>query len=181
MSSRSRSSLLRAILVIGAISSCHGVVTHPTQPERVETSLDESCVPVRGTAAVRYAAKDLGAVLCPSPPGVDLWLVSSDANSWLDIGMGNKLWSSEEVVVYRPGAGMFPNVTGRVVWLRDTAGNWQGLVFGVVAQDEEGREHFSYVGVNIDGGRVCAVGIFASQSEAELSLRAGRSCNGEKS
>lgn len=144
---------------------------------RIETSLaGKRCAPASGPAAAHYAVRDLGAVRCPAPRGFRLWLVSSDANSWLDLERGNQRWSAEEFVVYRANAGMFPNVTGTVVWLRRRNGEWAGLIFRIAARDEDNRHHLSHVAVRTASGTICVIGDFPTQQAATAALASDAVC-----
>jgi hypothetical protein len=62
-----------------------------------------------------YAARDLGVEECPAPAPYQLFVVSSDARSWVDLRRNDLIWSTEQRVVYGQDVlalGHFPNVAG---------------------------------------------------------------------
>jgi len=97
----------------------------------------------------RYDEQGLAVEVCEAPAAVALYIVSSDARSWLDIGDTAGLWSApgtiwttEDAVVYRHPIGLFPNVAGSqaVAWRVDGEGRPLALTFEVVGQDPEGTQ-----------------------------------------
>jgi hypothetical protein len=102
----------------------------------------DSCSPPPEGVARTYSDRGLGVEECEGRGGYRLYLVSSDANSWVDLGRDGHILSLEEDVVYRNPVGLFPNVGGseRVEWRLDRAGAVRALVFRVTAQDPELRE-----------------------------------------
>jgi len=65
--------------------------------------------------AESYAARDLGVEECPAPTPYRLFVVSSDAHSWVDLRRNNCAWSTEQRAVYGKdmlAVGHFPNVRG---------------------------------------------------------------------
>lgn len=61
---------------------------------------------------------------------------SSDERSWVDIGRGSSLWSTERAVVYDHSFGLFPNVGGSVAeWVVAGGGSPSSLIFRIAAQD----------------------------------------------
>lgn len=159
-----------------SITLCCGKPLLASSKDRIETSLDKwSCSLPGKKVGAAYASRNLGVVRCHAPAGYSLLLVSSDSNSWIDLHRGNLFWSSEGAVVYRQGAGMFPNITGRVVWLRESNGDWRGLVFTVASRDEADNRLISFFAVKTVGAP-CLVGVFTKRSEAEASLRHNTAC-----
>lgn len=165
----------RLVIAIAA-AAWGGIPVLAAPPERIETSLAEwACRPPEAAIAAMYAQRDLGVVRCPAPAGFTLLLVSSNANSWIDLRRSKSVWSSEDAVVYRQGAGMFPNVTGRVVWLRGTSGDWRGLVFSIASRDEDDARHLAFFAVKTIG-TPCLIGVFPVRIAAESALRRTMVC-----
>lgn len=80
-----------------------------------------------------YAARDLEVEECPAPPPYRLFIVSSDARSWVDLRRNNLVWSTEQRVVYGQDVlalGHFPNVGGSDVaeWRLDEKGEPVALI-----------------------------------------------------
>ena len=66
-----------------------------------------------------------------------LFIVSTDERSWIDLVIGNTIWSSEEEIVYEKENqfGYFPNVGNAPAELRTSAAGALGLIFRVTAQN----------------------------------------------
>lgn len=143
---------------------------------RRETSLSlRACQPPARAVVRDYQRRGLGVVRCPAPRGFNLFFVSSDGNSWLDVGRGANIWSGQQAVVHRRGAGNLPNVTGSVLWLRDVRG-WRGLVFAVASRDVSDERRLAYFAVRTDPSRVCLLGSFDGRSEAEAAVSSQQRC-----
>lgn len=87
-----------------------------------------------------YRERDLAVQECPGMGGYRLFVVSSDARSWIDLWRADgAFWSSEEVVVYERPIGHFPNVAGSnvVEWRRYADGTPYALIFRIRAQDSD--------------------------------------------
>jgi hypothetical protein len=83
-----------------------------------------------------FEARGVSVQECPALEGWRLFVVSSDAHSWIEIAHGSHLWSSEDQVVYRNEFGHFPNLGAeRVEWRRKQGGIPVALIFRVSAQD----------------------------------------------
>lgn len=171
--SLSRSAWQRMAMTV-LVASLTPVLAAPSAT--VETSLAErACRRPAPAVVALYASRDLGVVQCPAPAGFTLLLVSSDANSWIELKHGKSVWSSEEAVVYRKGAGAFPNVTGNLIWLRAPSRTWRGLVFTVASRDENEARQLVYFAVKTTE-RTCLAGVFSSRNEAEQALQTNGAC-----
>jgi hypothetical protein len=118
----------------------------------------------------RYARRGLGVQECPAPAGYRLFLVSSDARSWIDLWRtgGDTKWSAERSVVYDSPVGNFPNVAGdRVEW-RLESGRARALIFRVVAQvpDEPTKQTSALYVVALEPERISLAGRVATIEEA---------------
>lgn len=96
--------------------------------------------------AKAYAARDLAVQECPAPRPYRLFVVSSDARSWIDLRRNHRIWSTEQRVVYSPELlelGQFPNVGGSHVaeWRMNQHGRPLALIvrLKLVAPSEEAR------------------------------------------
>lgn len=174
MNSLERGARKLALVVFATLSLVHLALAKP--PALLETSLAESaCRPASAAISAQYARRDLGVQRCPAPRGFRLLLVSSDANSWVDLRYGQWSWSSEQAVVYREGAGMFAGVTGSVAWMRAASGGWQGLVLTVSSQNVDYVRQLAYLALRTTH-EPCLLGVFASQSAAQHALARQQAC-----
>ncbi len=83
-----------------------------------------------------YESRGLTAEECKAAEGWRLFVVSSDARSWLELARDRTLWSSEEQVVNRNEFGNFPNIgSEKVEWQMTKANSPASLIFRIAAQD----------------------------------------------
>ncbi len=151
------------------------------EADSVFTSIrDGDCMPPAKEIAAPYAARDLGVRQCPAPDGWRLLLVSSDANTWIDLAGPGVTWSGERAIVYESPVGNFPSVGGSraVEWRRDGRRQPTALIFRVTGQDPETlRTHRSMlyvVRVRPDGA--CLLGRAATNEEARRLADSGKGC-----
>lgn len=160
----------RAVTVaaLAATSSCG---TH-ADADSVYTSIRPAdCAAPSKEIAAPYATRDLGVQQCPAPSGWRLLLVSSDANTWIDLTGQGITWSGERPIVYESPIGNFPSVGDppRVEWRRDGKGRVTALIFRVTAQNRETlttRRSVLYV-VRVQRDRACVLGRPTSNEEAQ--------------
>lgn len=141
------------------------------EADSVYTSIRPAdCASPPEEVAERYAKRDLGVQQCPAPTGWRLLLVSSDANTWIDITGPGVTWSGERPIVYESPIGNFPSVGAppTVEWRRDNTGRLTTLIFRVTAQDREtlqtGRSVLYIVRLQKDSA--CVIGRAATNEEA---------------
>ena len=141
------------------------------EADSVYTSIRSAdCTTPPKEVAAPYAARDLGVQQCPAPDGWRLLLVSSDANTWIDLVGPGVTWSGERPIAYDSPIGNFPSVGGSptVEWRRDRSGRLTALIFRVSAQDPEtlntGRSRL-YV-VRLQTSAACVIGRAATNEEA---------------
>ncbi len=118
-----------------------GVACGPA-PSVATTSIRESdCRPPAAAIAAPFDGKALGVQQCPGASGWDVLVVSSDANSWIELRSGTTSWSAEDAIVYDMPIGLFPNVPGDapLEW-RSAGGDLRALLFTVSAQDPADAE-----------------------------------------
>ncbi len=154
--------LTAAIGICGTHSSADSLYTS-IRPEDCKSPPEEVRAP--------YAARDLGVQQCPAPDGWRLMLVSSDANTWLDLAGPGLIWSGERPIVYDSPIGNFPSVGGgassSVEWRRKD-GRLTALIVRVTAQNREALDrHRSilYV-VRLQNDRACVIGRATTNAEA---------------
>lgn len=144
----------------------------------------EVCASPAQTPSV-YARRDLYAQRCPgTPPGWRLYVVSSQARSWLDLWHGDAIWSLENSVVYDHPIGDFPNIGGAAVveWHLDSQGRPLALIFRVTAlesptqgTDVEPRRLSRLYVVRL-APRPCLLGVVTDNREAREMVAAGDAC-----
>lgn len=125
-----------AFLMVGIGSTCaeSGVI------ESSYVSLaDDNCFRPPSNTQHIYTSRGLGVVECRvKNTAIRLFVVSSEERTWIDIGVGEKLWSTEDPIVYTQENqfGYFPNVGATPVELAvDQKQVPVGLIFRVTAQD----------------------------------------------
>ncbi len=108
---------------------------------------DDNCFQPPGDTRHLYSNRGLGVVECRMKNmAMRLFVVSSEARSWIDIAVGDKLWSTEDPIVYAPENqfGFFPNVGVTPVEFVVTRKQVPvGLIFRVTAQDPNQQEQGS--------------------------------------
>jgi len=123
-----------------------------------------------------YAARDLGVEECAAPSPYRLFVVSSDARSWVDLRRNDLIWSTEQRVVYGQDAlalGHFPNVGGSDVaeWRLDEKGEPVALIVRLRLVDPTGDatagatvSRLIVIGLSED--TACDLGLAAGNEEA---------------
>ena len=149
-------------------------------PQAIETRIDQQgCWTADPETVTAYARRGLGVQECPAPTGYRLFLVSSDARSWVDVrstGSGTT-WSGEHSVVYDSPIGNFPNVAGNTVEWRLESGRAKALIFKVVAQGraEPSQTLSALYVVALGSERIWLAGHVATIGEARLLADSGAS------
>jgi len=165
-----RARLVCAAVAIAAAAACSSRDA-PAAVDSVYTSLRESdCHAPPQEIAAPYEQRDLGVQQCPAPPGWQLLLVSSDANTWVDIRGANVMWSGERPIVYEMPIGNFPGVdtATSVEWRRDGKGMLTAVIVRVTAQDRETlttQQARMYV-VRVTPATACVIGRVATPVDA---------------
>ncbi len=151
------------------------------EADSLYTSLREAdCTTLRGEAAAPYAKRDLGVQRCPAPAGWRVFLVSSDANTWIDLTGPGVAWSAERPIVYDAPIGNFPSVgvPATLEWRRDGRGRLIALIFRVTAQDREklqARRSMLYV-VRLQAANACVIGRLATNLAARRLADSSQQC-----
>ncbi|MDD5277257.1 MAG: hypothetical protein PHR16_14400 [Methylovulum sp.] len=141
---------------------------------------DDNCFQPPSDIRQLYTNRGLGVIECRvKKPVTRLFVVSSQERSWLDIAVGDTLWSTEEQVVYAKENqfGYFPNVgIAPAELLVDQKEAFVGLIFRVTAQDpnrqEQGIANISrlfVLGLRKEG--VCFLGLANTNTEARSFLQ----------
>lgn len=136
-----------------------------------------------------YRTRDLTVSECPSKvtwhaAPVRLLVVSSEERSWIDIAVGDTIWSGEEEVVYEQANqfGHFPNIGHSPAELRIRSTGITGVVFRVLAQDPESSSAASVSGLSrlfvfgFMGADVCFMGLVRDNVSARNLLDSGQNC-----
>lgn len=150
-------------------------------PSTVSTSIRESdCTAAPADVSQPFEAKDLGVQQCEGPPGWRVLVVSSDANSWIELRSAASSWSSEDSVVYENPIGLFPGVDSEspLEWRVAAHGGPTALLFRVLAQDPRDAETrlMRVFVARIEDGRVCLIGREASIDAARARADGDASC-----
>ena len=159
----------RAAIVAGVSAAWHCGTR--AEIDSIYTSIRPAdCSAPSEEIAKSYAARDLGVQQCPAPAGWRLLLVSSDANTWIDLAGPGVTWSGERPIVYDSPIGNFPSVGGApaVEWRLDGGGRPTSLIFRVTAQDAgtlQTHRSVLYV-VRLQPGGACVIGRAGGNEEA---------------
>lgn len=108
-----------------------------TVAESTYTSIEPAqCSAPEAAIESAFKERDLGVQRCPAPGDWMLLLVSSDANSWIELRRDAVIWSAEEPIVYQSPIGNFPGVTRSIPleWRSGSTGV-RALILPIVAQD----------------------------------------------
>ena len=157
--------VLAAILL--ALTACTSSSTSVT------TSIREGdCRAAPAELKARFDDKDLGVQQCAGAQGWDVLVVSSDANSWIELRSSTTSWSSEVPIVYEMPIGLFPGVQSDapLEWRSDGDG-LRALLFTVSAQDPADaatRVRRIYVARFTENGQVCIIGRERTMDEARI-------------
>ena len=151
--------------------------------EPVYTSIREGdCRSVSGASMASFEKRGVTAKECRAPEGWRVYAVSSPERSWLEVGHDDRLWSSEQQIVYDAAAGNFPNLgADRIEW-RVRSGVPQAVIFRISAEAElkSARDRprtitrLAVVKLSPQGPRFC--GMAASNAEARALADAPTPC-----
>jgi hypothetical protein len=165
--------------VFGLLAGCEPA---PSESTFTSISAADCMVPTEAIVA-SYKQRDLGVQQCPAPDGWELFVVSSDANSWIELRRGNVSWSAEDAIVYQTPIGNFPSVGGSLPleWRRGMSGA-EALILPVAAQDpadDKSRIARLFV-VRLEPSGACLVGRVVTQDEAQRLADAHEACPATK-
>jgi hypothetical protein len=152
-------------------------------PASVTTSIRQSdCAMPPAEIAAGFEAKDLGVQQCKGAHGWNVLVVSSDANSWIELRSPASSWSSETTIVYEMPIGLFPGVHDEspLEW-RSDGDELRALLFTVSAQDADDaatRLTRVFVARFDDAVPVCVIGRAPSIAEARVLADSDRACSG---
>lgn len=109
-----------------------------------------------------YESRGLTAEECKAVGGWRLFVVSSDARSWLELARERTLWSSEEQVVTRNEFGNFPNIgSEKVEWQMTKTHSPTSLIFRIAAQDpaniDKSLSRLFVIGIRNNTPNLCGV------------------------
>ena len=166
-----------ALLLVAAV----GVLVSPLVGAGEITSLYTplglgACAVPPAEIARSYEGRDLAVEECPAPAPYRLFVVSSDARSWVDLRRNDLDWSSEQRVVYGRDVlalGHFPNVStsGVAEWRLDEKGIPLALIVRLRLVDPGGDatqgatiSRLLVVGLSADS--FCDLGLAKSNEEA---------------
>lgn len=116
---------------------------------------------------------------------LQLFVVSTDERSWIDLAIGNTIWSSEEEIVYEKENqfGYFPNVGNAKAELRISPVGAVGLIFRITAQSPDqqlSNSKFSKVSrlfvISFRDSSVCFLGFTHNNTAARNLLDSNATC-----
>jgi len=174
-----RARALGAAAAIAALIVCSSCEARAA--DSAYTSLDESdCHAPAAEIASPYARRDLGVQQCPALPGWQLLLVSSDANTWVDVSNAGVAWSGERPIVYELPIGLFPGVDTAtdVEWRRNGRGELTAIILRLLAQDRDllTSQQSRLLVVRVTRSTACVLGRVATAAEAHALADGDRAC-----
>jgi hypothetical protein len=146
---------------------------------------DDNCFQPPTYVLQLYSNRGLGVVECRvKKTAIRLFVASSEERSWIDIAVGDKLWSTEDSIVYAQENqfGYFPNVGATPVELAvDRKQVPLGLILRVTAQDpnqqKQGSANISRLFVfGFRKKGVCFLGLTDNNVAARSLLRTDVNC-----
>ena len=159
-----------AAAAVTALIVCSGC-NAGAAPDSVYTSLREGdCHAPPQDIAAPYQRRDLGVQECPAFPEWRLLLVSSDANSWVDVSSPGVAWSGERAIVYEQPIGLFPGVDAGtdVEWRRTGRGELTAIIVRLLAQDREAltAQQSRMLVVRVTRTAACVIGRVPTAADA---------------
>lgn len=148
--------------------------------ESLYTSIKSGdCQKPSASIAAFYESRGLTAEECKAVEGWRLFVVSSDARSWLELARERTLWSTEEQVVHRNEFGNFPNIgSEKVEWRMTKTHSPASLIFRITAQDpanvDKNLSRLFVVGIKNNIPLLC--GVVRTNKEARALAEDTSSC-----
>lgn len=148
--------------------------------ESLYTSIKSGdCQKPSASIAAFYESRGLTAEECKAVEGWRLFVVSSDARSWLELARERTLWSTEDQVVHRNEFGNFPNIgSEKVEWRMTKTHSPASLIFRITAQDpanvDKNLSRLFVVGIKNNIPLLC--GVVRTNKEARALAEDTSSC-----
>lgn len=169
----------KSVLVVAAAGMMLAALPAGAQVSEYASVAESDCRPPPPETKAVYQALGLGAEICGTRSGIDLVMVSSDRSSWLDIVRGDRIWTTEDAVVYDRPVGNFPNVgAAKVEWRLDPGGRPGALIFRV-AGEAEGVRRSQLLVVRLEEDTACLLGRAATNEEARTLADGPLTCGEE--
>ena len=139
----------------------------------------EDCQKPSAPILAFYDSRGLTVEECKGAEDWRLFVVSSDARSWLELARDRTLWSSEDQVVNRNEFGNFPNIgSEKVEWLMSKHAP-ASLIFRITAQSPENVKkslsRLFVIGFKNNTPQFC--GVVKSNTEARALAEKSSSCS----
>ena len=119
--------------------------------------------------SVYFDERGTSAVKCPSLKNWQPYLVSTNERSWIELGYGQSIWTTEGKVVYE-SIGDFPNIgADKIEWRLTKSGEPTAMIFRITAQDPNNVGHISrlYV-ISLTEHRPCFCGVAKTNEKARI-------------
>jgi hypothetical protein len=153
---------IEALAVAGLLAGL--AVACASGPSTQFTSIREGdCADAPGDVQQRFEAESLGVQQCEGVPGWQVFVVSSDANTWIELRSMTTAWSAEDAIVYQQPVGLFPGIdaSAPLEWHVDSRRGPTAVLFTVTAQSPEDAETKTsrvFVVRFDENGRTCVAG-----------------------
>jgi hypothetical protein len=151
--------LLRSAVLAALCSADVGSAVAAENATEYTSIAVKACRKQAPSAASRYDYRGE----CPAPKGWRVFVGEGGDRSWLEVGRGKTVWSTEDVVLNDGRLGNFPNVgEGLVEWRRAASSPEKGaLIFRVSGQnpDDPGKKlsHLLVIGLTESAPRFCGL------------------------
>ena len=169
----------KAVWAVAAVGMSLAALPARAQVGEYTSVAEADCRPPPPETMAVYQALDLGAEVCGSRSGIVLVMVSSDRSSWLDIIRGDRIWTTEDAVVYDRPVGNFPNVgAGKVEWRLAQGDHPAALIFRVAGEADGARRSLLLV-VRLEEDAACLLGRVTTNEEARTLADGPQTCDEE--
>lgn len=175
-----RARVLGAGAAIAALIVCSSCEARAAADSTYTSLREGDCRAPSAEIGSPYKRRDLGVQQCPAFPGWQLLLVSSDANTWVDVSHAGVAWSGERPIVYELPIGLFPSVDTAtdVEWRRNGRGELTAIILRLLAQDREllTSQQSRLLVVRVTPNAACVLGRVETAAEAHALADGDRGC-----
>lgn len=178
-----------AVSGIFAMSAFSGIPQPGKEYSQYVSLQPGSCKPPGALILAHYDTRGLAVSECASKTTwhdapVRLLMVSSDERSWMDVSVGDTIWSGEEEIVYQKENqfGHFPNIGSSPAEIRLSPAGVTGVIVRIFAQNPESLSATGASGLSrlfvfgfAESG-VCFMGLAKDNVSARNRLDSGQPC-----
>jgi hypothetical protein len=144
----------------------------PPVPYRHTSVKTDACHSSSAAMTEEFNKRDLAAKQCPAVENWSLFVVYSEALSWVEIARDQRLWSTQNQVAIQSQLGRDPHVSSDGVRWLPGQGAVHTLMFNMEAQEDPtpngpGKRVTRYAIVKLEGSEPVFCGFAKSEEEAK--------------